>query len=211
MISFIAWGYCERKCPFLERNFSGALFGGNRRCGFDFQFARNDPFLAGLDLQSEVLRIDSALREAAGDEPEAGLAAAFPHIGELAIIGKTPDGAGALCNLVAEEEAHQILLAFIAGRYDEEVGRHRAAVLQSGALGHERIDFVKLQQADLTLDDQFRATDIQVISAAPLQILHLKTGAILADIHLEADRLEFLEQVLVGLLALFDDQLVGTF
>src|SRR5882672_6404439 len=46
---------------------------------------RQQPFLDRLDLQREIFRVDAALRQAAGDEPEAGLAGARIHVAQLFI------------------------------------------------------------------------------------------------------------------------------
>src|SRR5436190_17537131 len=50
---------------------------GNRR---RLRPARQQAFLDRLDLQREMLRADAALREAAGDEPQARLTGARIHV-----------------------------------------------------------------------------------------------------------------------------------
>src|SRR5205085_10253188 len=56
---------------------------------------RNQSFLDRLDLQRELFRADPALRKAAGDEPETGLAGAHIHVAQLLVFAKTPDPADA--------------------------------------------------------------------------------------------------------------------
>src|SRR5437762_12694664 len=74
--------------------------------------AGQQPYLAGLDLQREVLRVDAALGEAPGDEPQARLGGAREHVAQLLLVAEPPDGTDASGNVVAEQLANQILLSF---------------------------------------------------------------------------------------------------
>src|SRR5437762_8577878 len=76
--------------------------------------AGQQPYLAGLDLQREVLRVDAALGEAPGDEPQARLGGAREHVAQLLLIAESPDGADASRDIVAEQLANQVLLSFVA-------------------------------------------------------------------------------------------------
>src|SRR5436305_1668170 len=78
--------------------------------------------LAGLDLQREELGVDAALRKTAGDEPEPGLAGARIHVAQLLRFTKAPDRADAGGDILAEEFAHQVFLALVAGRQHHQVG-----------------------------------------------------------------------------------------
>ena len=49
---------------------------------------RQQSFLDRLDLQRQIFRIDAALRETAGDEPEAGLAGAGIHVAQLLLVAE---------------------------------------------------------------------------------------------------------------------------
>src|SRR5579883_3483150 len=51
--------------------------------------------LLRLDLQRHVLRIDAALRQAAGDEPQAGLRRAHEHVAQFLLAAEAPDRADA--------------------------------------------------------------------------------------------------------------------
>src|SRR3954454_22699937 len=55
--------------------------------------------LAGLDLQAEILGVDAALGETAGDEPEARLSGAHEHVAQFLAIAKTPDRADTRGNI----------------------------------------------------------------------------------------------------------------
>src|ERR1700726_909594 len=59
--------------------------------------------LAALDLQRKIFRIDAALRDAAGDQPEAGLPGAGEHVAHLLIVAEPPDRADAFCHCMAEQ------------------------------------------------------------------------------------------------------------
>src|SRR3954454_757963 len=48
--------------------------------------ARQQPLLDRLDLKRQMFRADAALREAAGDEPEAGLAGARVHVAQFLAV-----------------------------------------------------------------------------------------------------------------------------
>src|SRR5258705_11484380 len=51
---------------------------------------RQQPFLDRLDLQREIFRVDTALREASGDEPHAGLAGWPIHLAQLPGVSTPP-------------------------------------------------------------------------------------------------------------------------
>src|SRR6202041_99900 len=80
---------------------------------FDFgrggrrQRVRNESKLAGLDLQGDDFRIDAALCEAAGNEPQPGLRRAGEHVAELMVFAKAPDRAETFFDGVAEQFSHQ--------------------------------------------------------------------------------------------------------
>src|SRR5579872_1927672 len=75
--------------------------------------SRQNAFLDRLDLQREIFRVDAALREAAGDEPEAILAGARIHVAQLLPVAKTPDWTGARGDLLAEQLLHQNFLRLV--------------------------------------------------------------------------------------------------
>src|SRR5690606_34354448 len=77
--------------------------------------SRHQAELARLDLHRERLRVDAALREAAGDEPESGLGGRAPHVAQLALRVEAPDRADAVGDRVAEGAAHRLLLVLVAG------------------------------------------------------------------------------------------------
>ena len=85
---------------------------------------RDQPLLTGLDLKAEILREDPALGQAAGDEPEAGLAGAREHGAKLVVLTETPDGTDALSDLVAEQPPHENVLALVTGREHDQIGVH---------------------------------------------------------------------------------------
>src|ERR1700681_3862764 len=134
---------------------------------------RQQPFLDRLDLQRQIFRIDPALREAAGDEPEAGLAGAGVHIAQFLILAEAPDRADALGDLVAEQFAHQMLLALVAGRQHDQVGGNRLATAHSRAFGNKAVDVGKLREANLARNDKVGAADIEIIAAAAGEIFEL--------------------------------------
>src|SRR5215510_8606668 len=76
---------------------------------------------------------------------------------------------------LAEQLPHKRLLALVASREHDQVGLQHVAVAKPGAVGDELRNVGKLNQTDLALDDQIRATDVEVIAAAPCQVLELPT------------------------------------
>src|SRR5690349_23991264 len=86
-----------------------------------------------FDLEAEVFRVDTALREAAGDEPEAGLRRALEHVAQFLFIAKAPDRANPLGDRVAEQCSHHMVLTLVAGGQHDQVSRQRAAVAYPGA------------------------------------------------------------------------------
>src|SRR5262249_58286491 len=77
---------------------------------------RQQADLAGLDLQREVFRVDAALGEAAGDEPQAGLRGAHEHVAELVPAVESPHRTDAPRDVLAEQFSNEMLLALAAGR-----------------------------------------------------------------------------------------------
>src|SRR2546430_364766 len=124
--------------------------------------AGQQPYLAGLDLQREVFRVDAALGEAPGDEPQARLGGAREHVAQLLLIAESPDGADASRDLVAEQLANQVLLSFVAACQHDQVRGERIAGAHPRSLGDERGDFGKLRESYLTGDDQIGTADIEV-------------------------------------------------
>ena len=57
----------------------------------------------------------------AGDKPEARLGGAREHVAQLLVIAETPDRAKAGRNIIAEQFANQMFLAFEAGRQDDQI------------------------------------------------------------------------------------------
>src|SRR5215510_11685097 len=78
---------------------------------------------AGLYLQAEILGVDAALGETAGDKPEARLGGAHEHVAQFLVIAETPDRANAVRDITAEQFANQMFLAFEAGRQDDQICR----------------------------------------------------------------------------------------
>src|SRR5690606_36302300 len=134
---------------------------------------RHQSFFDRLDLQRQIFGVDAALREAAGHEPEPLLCGALPHVAHLAVLADAPHLADLVRDLVAEETAHQFLLRVVTRRKHQQVSRHDAAVLQPRPFGHEALDVVELQQADLAVDDEAGAAGVEIIAAATPAIFHL--------------------------------------
>src|SRR5712691_1231557 len=163
--------------------------GLNRTCN-----PRQQPFLDRLDLQRQIFRVDTALREAAGDEPQAGLAGARIHVAQLLGLAKPPDRADASDDLLAEQFPNQFFLAFVSGREHDQIGGKRFAALHPRAVGDKTLDIGKLLQGDLAFDDQIGAADIEIIAAAASEIFELPAGVAVAEIELEARAREAIEQ-----------------
>ena len=68
------------------------------------------------------------------------------------------------------------------------------------------VDIGELDQSDLAVGDQVRAADIETVAAAAGQVLELPAGAVLAEVELEADGGEAVQEVLVERLRLFGQE-----
>src|SRR6266481_964547 len=147
---------------------------------------RQQPFLDRLDLQREIFGVDPALREASGDEPQAGLAGARIHVAQLLGLAKPPDRPDAIDDLVTEQFPNQFFLAFVSGRQHDQIGGKRLAALHPRAVGDKTFDIGKLLQGDLAFDDQIGAADIEIIAAAAGEIFELPAGVAVAEVELEA-------------------------
>src|SRR6266852_9561697 len=141
--------------------------------------------------------MDAALRQTAGDEPQAGLRSARVHVAQFLALAESPDRADAIDDLVAEQFAHQFFLALVAGRQHDQIGGKRFAALHPRALGDKTLDIGKLLQGDLAADDEIRAADVEIIAAAAGEIFELPAGVAVAEIELEADAREAVEQLLI--------------
>src|SRR6058998_1610038 len=65
-----------------------------------------EALLAGLDLHGEILRIDAALREAAGNEPKPGLRRAHEHVAQFLPVTEAPYRSHARGDGFAEQLLH---------------------------------------------------------------------------------------------------------
>src|SRR2546423_1391521 len=72
--------------------------------------------LAGLNLQAEILGVNAALGETAGDKPQARLSGPREHVPQLLSIAESPDRTNAVGDIIAKQLADQMFLAFVAGR-----------------------------------------------------------------------------------------------
>ena len=63
-------------------------------------------YLAGLYLQAEILGVNAALRETAGDKPQARLSGAREHVAQLLFIAESPDRPNAGGNVIAKQFAN---------------------------------------------------------------------------------------------------------
>src|ERR1700754_3657462 len=111
---------------------------------FPIRISAQQAELAGLDLQREIRRIDAALREAAGDEPEARLCGAHEHVAQFLALAESPDRADAGRNILAEQLADQMLLPLVACREHNQVGRERLANAYARSRMHEGVDIGEL-------------------------------------------------------------------
>ncbi|HEX8317772.1 hypothetical protein, partial [Longimicrobium sp.] len=97
----------------------------------------------------------------------------------------------------------------VAGRQYQQFRRHHGAILQQRALGHQALDIIELQQADLAADDEAGAPRVEVVAAAPPAVLHLVASPVLAHVMAEAARLQPVYQRLVELRHPLDGELVA--
>src|SRR6266850_5520782 len=164
--------------------------------------------LARLDLQREVFRVDARLREAAGDEPKARLRGAREHVAQLLAVAESPDRADARGDVVAEELAHEVLLALPPRRQHDQVGAQYRPVLHAGTFGDELGDVRKLREADLAVGDEVRAADVEVVAAAAREIQELPSGPFLAVAEPEPFALQPVEERAVELLRVLRGELV---
>jgi len=84
--------------------------------------ARQQSNLDRFDLQRQIFRIDAALRQAAGNEPEPGLWGSCVHVAQFLSLAESPDRPNPLSDLLAEQFAHQIFLALVAGCQHDQIG-----------------------------------------------------------------------------------------
>src|SRR3954469_3336092 len=160
--------------------------------------AIDDAGFDGLDLEREVFGVDPALREAAGDEPQAGLRRALEHIAQLLSFAEAPDRADAGGDLGSEELFDQVLLAFPARGEHHQIG-----------IFQQRSQVVELRQVDLALGDKVGAADFEVVAAAGDKVHELPAGAVLAVAQPEPFPLEPLEEVLVQMLRVLRSEFVS--
>src|SRR4029453_529603 len=160
-------------------------------------------YLAGLYLQRQILRVDAALSQTAGDKPEARLRGAREHVAQFLFIAESPDGANAGGNIVAKQLANQIFLSFVAGRQHDQIGDKRSAGAHSRPFRDEPGDIGKLHQSYLTFNDQIGTADIEVVSAAAGEVLELPARSVFPEIKLEPDTLKSIEKFPVHILRPF--------
>jgi len=149
------------------------------------------------------------LREAAADEPQAGLAGGRPHVAQLLLfLVDSPYRTDAFGNAVAEQLADEVFQAQVTGRQHDQIRAGRPAAAHPGSCRDECVDVRELHQADLALDDQVRAPDVEVVAPAALPVLELPTCLVLG-IDLEAGARQVVEQRLVQFSRLLGHRAVG--
>src|ERR1700722_11120236 len=166
------------------------------------QYAR----IASLYLQPEISGINAALRETAGDKPEARLSGAGEHVAQLLFITESPDRANADRNIIAEQFPNQIFLTFVARRQNDQIGGKHFAGAHSRSLYDEGGDVGELHQPDFALNDQIGAADIEIVAATTGEILELPARSVLTEIKFESHPPEPIEQVLVEILRFFGEE-----
>src|SRR5450631_1314585 len=107
----LSWLWIPGSC-FARPGMTGAGFVDSRKRRRP-RNPRQQPFLDRLDLQRQIFRIDPALRQPAGDEPQAGLRGARIHVAQLLALAKTPDRADAIDDFIAEQLSHKLFLALV--------------------------------------------------------------------------------------------------
>ena len=108
---------------------------------------RHHADLARLDLQRQVLRVDAALREAAGDEPQAGLRRAHNMLRSSCSSPKPQIGPTRSAISSPNSLRDQVLLALVAGRQHDQIGGMRSPTAHPRAVGGEAVDVGELRQA----------------------------------------------------------------
>src|SRR5271157_1824826 len=170
---------------------------------------RKHTSFARLDLEREEMRVDARVRETAPDDPETPLRRRAEHVGEFAVRGDAPDLANLPGDVFAQEVSQVLARRLITGGGDEQIGGSDTPVLQARAASDEAVDVVVLDQADVAVDDQFRAATLEVVSAVTAAELHLMAGFVLTEIELEAAPAQAFEEVLVDLLHPLHRELVA--
>ncbi|RUA25291.1 MAG: hypothetical protein DSY73_02100 [Actinobacteria bacterium] len=118
------------------------------------------------------------------------------------LFGSDPIG-----DVIPEQFADQIVLTLEAGRQDDKIRRQRVPIPHLGAIGDEAVDFGKLYNSNLAVRDQIRATDIEIISTAALEIFELPTR-IVGVIDLEPYARQPIKEILVECHGVLGHQLV---
>ena len=153
---------------------------------------RQPPRLDRVDLQRDEAAVDAALREGAAGEPQAGLRRADPHVAQfLRVVVKTPDPADARGDLRAEQlrrPGDPAPCSRSPARPDRP--RSVAPSLQRQAIGRERLDVGRLDQADLAVGDQLGTADVEIIAAAAGAEFQRPAGAVLAEFEPETGPLQ---------------------
>src|SRR3981189_360767 len=90
-----------------------------------------------------------------------------------------------------------MLLALVTGPPPDQIGGKRLAALHPRSISDKRLDIRKLSQSDLTAHDEIGAADVEIVAAAAREVFELPAGAVVAEIELETDALQPVEQFLV--------------
>src|SRR3977135_4353224 len=90
-----------------------------------------------------------------------------------------------------------MLLALVTRRQHDQMGGKRLAALHPRSFCDKRLDIRKLSQSDLTAHDEIGAADVEIVAAAAGEVFELPAGAVVAEIELETDALQPVEQFLV--------------
>ena len=131
-------------------------------------------------------------------EPQSLLGRPLPHVRHFAQTVDAPDLTHAIRDLVTQQPPHHLLLRVITRRQHKQIGLLNRPILQQRAFRHETLDPIELQQPDLAIDQQPRATRVQVIPPAAAPVFHLMAGVVLANVPFVTNGSQPLDHGFVG-------------
>src|ERR1700682_981017 len=141
-------------------------------------------------------------------EPKRLLLCRLPHISLLAspwarvfgrIRAQSPDLAYLVRNLPGDQVRSPAVHRTVAGGVNDEIGRQFGSVTQDDGMFRELFDVDAALQLDAAISNQFRSTNIDVVSRPASQVFHEQTRVVVTIIEQEACLLETFVEIGIAL------------
>ena len=150
--------------------------------------------LDSFDLQGQRPRVETAQRQIAPEEPKPRMTAPTPHSPRLALVIEPPHIRHPIRQAIPKDLPRRLPHVLIPRRENNLIGFQLRVIRQDQAVGFDALDRVPMFDLDLSVGDELRGADVEVVAAAAAEVLHEEASAVGAAVDSEAGGGETLEE-----------------